>query len=184
MIIITGFGPFGKNLINLSGEIVKNFPYEINGTNIKKKILPVSWRCNEIYGNLLSSLDSQPKLVVLMGVYSNNAIIRMEQYSWNWAIGRDIENRIKFGLVKFKDPIYLQTIINLQKVLKLTQNDVEIRISNNAGFYLCNYSYFYALKMAKREYPVLFLHIPNLGKLEKYIKGVKQIINAVLSTFH
>ena len=44
MIILTGFGPYGKYTTNLSSEIVKKLQFDNEAFQIRREIIPVNWK--------------------------------------------------------------------------------------------------------------------------------------------
>lgn len=180
MAILTGFGRYGKYEYNLSSEIVKNFKNKIDNYLIKKVILPVTWRKSiHLYKNLLLQVKNKPNLVILLGVYSNNSL-SIEKIAWNFAIGNDIENNVKFGLIRLSSKLYIKSGVNLKKLYSLIRDKINIRISYYPGLYLCNYLYYWALDLSNRRYPVIFIHIPHNGKLNEYIEKIETLIHLII----
>jgi len=182
LIILTGFGPYGKYTTNLSGEIVKNFFFQNKKFQIIPKVLPVSWNKSiKIYKNLLSELNSLPELVVLLGIHSCNKI-HLERYAWNFKIGDDIEHRIKFGPIRKLSSLWIKTIVNLNEIYINFKDKRNLSISSFPGFYLCNYLYYWALYLSKKKYPVIFIHVPEKGNIYKITKEIEIILNTLIKT--
>ncbi len=180
MIILTGFERYGKYSYNLSSEIVKNFKEQLDDYLIKKVILPVSWEKSiKIYKEILLKIKKNPKLVILLGIYSNNSI-SIEKIAWNFAIGNDIENKVKFGLIKLYSKLYIKTGLDLKKIYSLLRDKMKIQISYYPGLYLCNYLYYWALYLSNKRYPVIFIHIPHKGKSNRYIQIIEIIIKLII----
>lgn len=180
LIILTGFGPFKRYISNLSSEIVKKISSRIQNIQIKKEILPVSWKgCIELYQNLLKVTNYTPKLVVLLGIHSDKKYA-LERFGWNFKIGADIEGRFKIGFIKKCPYPLIKTIVNINDVYSTVKDNSQLYISNYAGLYLCNYIYYWALYLSKREYPVIFIHIPTEGNLIESIKMIEIIIKAII----
>jgi pyroglutamyl-peptidase len=182
LIILTGFGPFGKYRTNLSSEIVNELPYEIEGFTIIKQIIPVSWR-ESIYSykDLYSNLKSNPKLVVLLGIHTKKNI-HLENYGWNFRFGDDIDKKIKFGPIRAYLKPWFKTQLNLERIYSNLEDQSNISISYFPGFYLCNYLYYWALYLSKKKYPVIFIHIPYKGKESIYVQKVEMIIKSIIKT--
>ena len=182
MIILTGFGPYGNYATNLSSEIVKNLQFDNDKFHIVRKILPVSWKKSiRTYKKLLLDLKSTPKLVILLGIHTNTKIY-LEKYGWNFKFGDDIENQIKFGPIKLTSPLWIKTTLNLN-VLYSTLKDKKIfSISFFPGFYICNYLYYWALYLSKKEYPVIFIHVPDKGNINEITKKIENILTTILKT--
>jgi pyroglutamyl-peptidase len=180
MIILTGFERYGKYSYNLSSEVVKNFKDNLDDLSIKKVILPVAWKKSiKLYKELLLGIEKNPKLVVLLGIHTNNSI-SIEKMAWNFAIGNDIANNVKFGHIKLISKPYIKTDLDLKKIYSFLRHKIKIQISYFPGLYLCNYIYYWALYLSKNRYPVVFLHIPYKGKSDRYIQIIEKIIKKMI----
>jgi len=179
MILLVGFERFGKISQNNSEIIVRKFPNTINHLSIQKKILPVIWKKSiELYTKILSSLGSFPDFVLLLGIHSGKKVF-IERFGWNLAYGIDNNYRFKFGFIKFGKPIRIVTSINLKNLYRLNKKKKIFSISSYPGFYLCNFIYYWALFLAKKKYPVLFVHIPQSGNLDEQLMLIKEIIKVI-----
>lgn len=182
MIILTGFGPYGKYTTNLSSEIVKKLIIKNHEFQIIRKVLPVSWKESiNTYTNLLSKQKLAPKLVVLLGIHSCEKI-HLEKYGWNFKIGDDIEHKFKFGPIKIFFSFLIKTKINLDEIYSNLKDKRKISISFFPGFYLCNYLYYWALYYSKKEYPVIFIHVPEKGNVYEITKKIEMILNTIIRT--
>ena len=65
-ILLTGFEPFGANRCNPSSEAVKKLP-ELNGKEIKKLILPVTWS-GAFAALLFAWREFEPDAVLMRGL--------------------------------------------------------------------------------------------------------------------
>lgn len=178
--MLTGFGPFNNNDWNLSGEIVRGFNSQAKDDQIIKKILPVSW-INSInsYKNIVENFRELPKLVLLLGIHQSKNL-QLEKYAWNFKCGQDIDNRVKFGIIKRYNPLRLKSIIDIPKLYSSLKNVIHISISKFPGSYLCNYLYYWALDLSKKEYTVIFIHIPAKGKLNECISKIRNILETTI----
>lgn len=182
-LIITGFGPFGNFSTNSSGEIVKLFSIEDKRFSIVKKILPVSWKNSlRTYREQLLDVKLKPLLVILLGIHSSNTI-HIEYMAWNFKIGKDVDSKVKFGPIKFNFYPWIKTILNLKKVYSVIEDKTNVSISYFAGYYLCNYLYYWALHLSNEEYPVIFIHVPNKGDISKLVRKVVIISRAIIKTY-
>lgn len=180
MIIITGFGPYGKFSTNLSGEIIKEISLETEKFSLVKKIIPVSWKESIFsYRKLLSESAFKPELVILLGIHSSK-YLHLERFGWNFKIGSDIENKFKFGPIKIFSPPLIKTILNLNNIYHAISEKKNVSISSFGGLYLCNYLYYWALYLSNKEYPVIFIHVPNRGIILEHIKKVNRILKAII----
>lgn len=179
-LILTGFGLYSHFLTNLSGEIVKGFSIRDDNFSIVKKIIPVSWkRSIRNYEELLSRLISKPLLVILLGIHSSNNF-HIENMGWNFKIGKDIDKKFKFSPVKVYSRPWIKTILDLNKIYSVIGDKTNISISYFAGYYLCNYLYYWALHLSNKEYPVIFIHVPDKGNIAEYVKKVESISRAII----
>ncbi|MFX1375806.1 MAG: hypothetical protein ACFFA0_08345 [Promethearchaeota archaeon] len=179
MILLTGFGPYGKYKENISYNIVKNYEINESKMEITKVILPVSWKLGiKTYKNVLNTLPKVPNFVILLGIHSNK-YYHFEYISWNFVCGKDIHNQIKFGVIKPNLNFCWKTTINVKKLYSLLKKEINIKLSYNAGTYLCNYIYYWALLLSNKKYPVLFIHIPKDEILNRGIENIRKIIRTM-----
>ena len=144
-IVVTYFEPFGGRTTNASKEVVSL----LNGFQIKE--LPVSW--NRVVENIDDLLSANPDYLFLVGEAGSYRQITIERTAHNIANGKDND-----GVIKNDEPI-----INGGADLKTTFeiSALPYSISDNAGKYLCNYTYYQALLKTK-ETKVLFIHLPYI----------------------
>ncbi|UCC18463.1 MAG: hypothetical protein JSV62_10135 [Promethearchaeota archaeon] len=183
MILLTGFDPYGNNTTNLSSELVKKFRFNNNGFQIIKRIIPVSWKQSiKEYKNFLLKFNKKLSLVILLGIHSSKKI-HLETLGWNFKIGLDNENKFKFGCIKMNYSPWIKTSLNLNQIYSYLEDKKLISISFFPGFYLCNYLYYWALYLSKKEYPVIFIHIPEKGDIFNYIKKVESILKSIIKIY-
>ena len=146
-ILVTYFGPFGGRTTNASKEVVSLL------SDYQNKELPVSWlKIESIIDEILSSdLD----YLFLIGEAGSYQEITVERTAHNICSGKD-----NYGFIKDNEPI-----ANGPEELKtkFDLSDIQHRISDNAGKYLCNYTYYLALSKAKNT-KVIFIHLPYIKK--------------------
>jgi pyrrolidone-carboxylate peptidase len=180
LIILIGFGPFGKYITNISSHIVDKVPLKLTEFQFKQKIIPVSWSNSiKIYKRLISNQNSRPEIVILLGIHAKKDIC-LENYAWNFKFGDDLDNQLKFGPIRIFPTPWLKTVLNLKAIYSNLENKSDIRISYFPGFYLCNYLYYWALYLSKKEYPVIFIHIPYKGNESKYVQKIEMIIRSII----
>ena len=181
MIILTGFGQYGIYKENISSLIVQNLEIEDLDIIIEKEILPVSWKLSiRTYQDLINKISRRPKIVILLGIHSNKHYY-LEKLAWNFAFGKDNDNLIKFGIIRYNVHSYLRTILNVRRLYSLLKEKIDIKLSNFAGTYLCNYLYYWALSLSNKKYPVIFIHIPNNENLNRGIEIISLIIRTINS---
>lgn len=182
MILLAGFEKFSNYKINLSEVVVYNFEIRLLGHQVKKLILPVSWkRSNSCYKNFVSQLGKNPDLVILLGIHSGSKI-RIERYSWNFSFGLDEDNKFRFCPINLIPKIRFNPKFNINRIKNLKSDEINLEFSSFMGFFLCNYVYFNALLLSAKNYPVIFIHIPDHASLEEIIVKIKRIIFLILES--
>jgi pyrrolidone-carboxylate peptidase len=182
-LILTGFGPYKNFATNLSSEIAKQFSLKYDEIYLLRKKIPVSWKQSiKSYKLLLSELNNKPDLVVLLGIHSSKEF-HLEKFGWNIKFGVDNEKSFKFGPIKLYSLPWIKTILDLRDIYSNLEDKLFISISNFPGLYLCNYLYYWALYLSKKQYPVIFIHIPARGDLSEIIKKVKFILVAIIKSY-
>ena len=182
MIILTGFEKFGEYPLNISEKIVRDFPENFEGFLFTTKVLPVSWKGSiKDYERTLYILKSDPRLIILTGIYSGKKIL-IERCGWNLAFGLDNENKFRIGIVKFKKFLRLKSILNVEKIITNMKSTKNISLSSYAGLFLCNYIYYWALLLAKGNYPVIFIHLPIKGNINSIKKKFYDIVEIILAS--
>lgn len=181
LILLAGFGKFGKLSYNLSGSIVSKFPNYIEDFQIKKIILPVKWRCclDQLHKKLASN-PSIPNLILLTGIH-NKKYISIEKRALNFQLGIDEEGRFRCKLINLKSPLSIMSNVNFTKLLKISKVDKLFALSDYPGLFLCNYIYYNALIYYKQESYVVFIHFPNSGSVRNSINVLTLIINGILA---
>ena len=145
-IVITYFEPFGNRDTNASKEVVSLL------SDYKIKELPVSW--SKIPLLLDEILSNKPDYLFLVGEAGSYQEITMERTAHNICNGKDND-----GVNRDNEPIIADD--KEEKTTLFDLSKLPYRISDNAGKYLCNYSYYLALSNA-RKCKVLFVHLPYL----------------------
>ena len=182
MIVLTGFEKFGEYPLNISEEIVRKFPESFEGFLFTKKVLPVSWkRSIKDYERILYVLKSDPRLVILTGVYSGKKIL-IERCGWNLAFGLDNENKFRIGISNVKKCMRLKSVLNVEKIISNMKSTKNLSLSSYAGLFLCNYIYYWALLLAKGNYPVIFIHLPIKGNINSIKKKFYDIVEIILAS--
>jgi len=180
VIILTGFGPYGEFSTNLSSEVVKELHFDNELFQFRKEFIPVSWKQSiKSYNKILLELNSQPELVILLGIHSGDKI-NLEKLGWNFKVGDDKEKQFKFGPIKVYSSPWIKTTLNLKEIYSNIEDKSDVSISYFPGLYLCNYLYYWALYLSKKKYPVLFIHIPNKGNIFEYVQKVEMILRSII----
>ncbi|MDV3103803.1 pyroglutamyl-peptidase I [Thermococcus waiotapuensis] len=165
-VLVTGFEPFGGESINPSWEAVKALPGEINGAEIVKHLLPVTFRgVREVLPRLI--VKERPDVVILTGQAGGRPNITIERVAINVMDSKMPDNE---GFAPEDEPVfegaptaYFATIPIKAIVKALREEKIPAEVSNTAGTYVCNTAMFTALHtiaVAGMETRAGFIHVP------------------------
>eukprot|EP00042_Codosiga_hollandica_P053747 m.710904 g.710904 ORF g.710904 m.710904 type:complete len:353 (-) comp58766_c0_seq6:886-1944(-) len=167
VLLLTGFGPFGQHAINPSWEVART----MHGTTIgsltcRAYPLPVVYETtSELVPKLWRQVPNV-RLCVHCGVGLRGGFY-LEQRGRNGPYSRlDITGRESAGLVCL--PEHAETLftqVPVAEVIKRVQEtypDLQLRASDDAGLYLCEFSLY--LSLAVGTAPAVFLHVPPVGE--------------------
>jgi pyroglutamyl-peptidase len=162
-ILVTGFSPFGEQTINPSGQIAEL----LNGTSIEGRevfgtVLPVA---TERVGSLLASAikSIKPELVIVLGLAPGRTAPALERIAINV---RDFPIEDLDGQKPVDRPIvdsgpdaYI-TGLPIKAILNAwRQSNVPGYISNTAGTYVCNQTFYLARHLTNVR--VGLVHVPS-----------------------
>ena len=153
-IFATYFEPFGGRTTNASKEVVTLLrDYQI-------KELPVSWE--KVPFLLDDILSNEPDYLFLIGEAGSYKEITIEKIAHNIAHGID---NYKVG----KDNECIIENAPNELITALDLSNISYKISEDAGKYLCNFSYYLALSKAINT-KVLFIHLPYINENVNLLK--------------
>jgi pyroglutamyl-peptidase len=168
-VLLTGFEPYGGRGVNPAAEILKQLDgTELGGLPVIGRALPVDYRgLKARIDGLLDDFD--PAVVVSLGLWPGEAVIRLERLAINVA---DFEIADNEGLlltdvaVEGNGPAALPATLPLRSVEQaLLDAGIPARISNTAGTFLCNatmFGFLQALAARGRTVPCGFVHLPYM----------------------
>jgi pyroglutamyl-peptidase len=196
--LLTGFGPFGNILDNPSARIVAHFAAAgAPGHELTTRVLPVPY---DRAAAEVSALLNQGGFgaALLLGVASRSAELRLERVARPPGGERlpDVDGRFPSGTSLPPDALssYAATVALEPIAAALAAVDLPVRLSEDAGSYVCNHLYFAALRtLAVSDLPTrcLFLHVPidpaslsprgaeHAMPLEQQILAVTQVLAAL-----
>ena len=176
-IVLTYFKPFNNNKDNISSSVIKDL--DIKDT-IKYE-LEVGY--NTIEDDINRILSTNPDILLLTGEASSREVLTIEKLAINLKSSEVSDN---LGLKVFNERIddgldaYFSNVDVLKLNKELNSLGCNSRVSLSAGSFICNLSYYYALRKAKKENlktKVLFIHFPrNFNMIEDYQNTIKKII--------
>lgn len=165
-ILVTGFAPFGGETINPSYEAVKLLPDEIDGCQIIKYEVPVSYdACHSVLDWMISL--HHPDAVVCLGQAKGRTAITPEMVAINLKHSVMPDNS---GVSYWDKPVipdgpaaYFTTLPVRQMVNDLKEAGLPGFVSYSAGTYVCNCLMYNLLHILSGEQPQVkagFIHVP------------------------
>lgn len=171
--LLTGFGPFRNVVDNPSARIVEHFArVGAAGHELTARVLPVSFEraAREIRALLR---ERRFEAAVLLGVAGRADLLRLEQFARRCDPSRfagggrplplDVDGRSAPEPAAGAPDLHPSTVELAPLLRELTAAGLPVRLSDHAGAYVCNHTYYAALQaIAAADLPVrcLFLHVP------------------------
>lgn len=165
-ILVTGFVPFGGQLVNPAEECVRALPEQIGRVRIEQEILPVDWAHTE--GALLAAIErTKARAVLSFGQAGGRTAVTIERVGINLRESAKPDNA---GQIVRGEPIdasgadgYFVTLPYARMLSALLSESIPARYSFTAGTYLCNSVLYAALRYEKRRSIGMtagFVHLP------------------------
>lgn len=174
MILVTGFGPFGKFDSNPSQWLAENSGQQF-------QVLPVSYAAADAFIEELGEI--RPDTLLLLGLSGRAEKFNIELVAHN-RIGTTADNEKVVAGPGPIDPAAPQQLgTTLWRAPELFEETEEWKTSLDPGGFLCNYIYFRALKWAQdKSTRIGFLHVPRAEviPLKRQLEKVKEIIGISL----
>jgi pyroglutamyl-peptidase len=193
--LLTGFGPFGQVVNNPSARIVEHFArVGAPGHVLTTQVLPVSYaRAQQRVRDRLGA--GRFDAALLLGVAVSEDRLRLEMLGrWQPGEGPDCDGRLASSTDRppashdqYSATVDLELLLN-----DLISAGLPARLSDDAGRYVCNHTYYAALHaIAAQGLPTrcLFLHVPAdletfaapdtvpMMPLEQQIAGVERVLS-------
>lgn len=167
-LLLTGFEPFGQESVNPSWEAVKAFPDMVEGVEVVKVRLPVTFKGAAVM--LEQAVDEfRPDVVLSVGLGGGRSEVNIERVAINMADSKKPDNegyRPEEMPVRAEAPdAYFSNLPVKRLVEALHTAGIPAVVSNSAGAYVCNSVFYTALHLVHNKYPdmrVGFVHIPYL----------------------
>lgn len=166
-VLITGFGPFPRAPFNPSGLVAKALARRrrpaLAGLVRQAHIFATEYGC--IDRELPRLFAQQPDIVLMFGLAGRARELRIETRARN-ATSVLLPDAGKYrpqrGMIESGAPAARRGPAPFaQLAAAVRSRAVRVRVSRDAGTYLCNYTYWRALSAAPANRPlVLFVHIP------------------------
>ena len=172
-ILVTGFGPFPHVRVNPTQAIIKQLAqqrrFEHIGLAIVPHIFPTRWSIlNTDVENVMA--NSEADAVLHLGVSARRKHISIETVARTGSrrMLPDASGASQAALpVRNTEPQHYRIAAPIGQIRAAIAHETSaVRLSNNAGRYLCNglYAKSLALRATKQEKrPTLFIHVPMLA---------------------
>ena len=169
-VLITGFEPFGGSVTNSSWEVASAVSrVHISGASIEARLLPVSFgRVGDVLKGVIAEVA--PDILIMLGQSGQSKSIRIERIAINMMDSSKPDND---GYVPDEEVIHpdgssaLFSTLPLKPLCNaLIAQGHKVKISNSAGLYVCNRTYYEALyhisshNLATRA---VFVHLPKIS---------------------
>ena len=175
-VLITGFGPFPGAPYNPTGALVHSL------ARLRRPGLGDVRLAGHVFRTSYAAVDRElplliqkwrPDVVLMWGLASKSRFIRVETCARNSrsvtlpdAMGEGAQSRT----VAVGGPVRLTGRAPFAPIVAaLRRAGLPVRLSDNAGRYLCNYLYWRALESAGSHRPrmALFVHVPKLSRARR-----------------
>ena len=194
-ILVTGFEPFAKSILNPSKSIVRELEQDSSLVNLETLILPVDFKSAAKL--LIEKVDSaKPDVVICLGQAEGRSAITPERVAINIDDARIPDNAgnkpTDAPIVVDGPDAYFSTLPVKNLVTVIESVGAPAALSLSAGTFLCNHV-FYALQHHCRDRKIEsgFIHVPLMEsqgsefpglptlKLEVLVKGIKAVVTAL-----
>ena len=163
-LLVTGFEPFGKYKENSSWAVAEKVA-ALGVDGLKVVLLPVSF--NGVAAALRKAVEECcPDVIIMLGQCAGIDYIKLERIAINMMDATTPDND---GYIPDEEPICATGAAALftKSDIKDLRGAVEthgipVKISNSAGLYVCNRTYYEALRLCNERpgMKALFVHLP------------------------
>ena len=165
-VLVTGFEPFLQNKQNSSWAVAEKVAaFDVDGVSIAVEQLPVSFKR---VGDRLREVVAKhsPNLIILLGQSGGIDYVKVERVALNLMDAKNADND---GYTPDEEPINsdapsaLFTTTPIKSlVAEVESKRIPVKLSNSCGLYVCNRTYFEALRICNENHAVqaLFVHLP------------------------
>jgi pyroglutamyl-peptidase len=166
-ILITGFEPFGGEMVNASWEAVKQLEGWRHGDlTAIARLLPCSYEVS--VKKLIHMIETlRPDAVLMTGQAARRAVVCVERFAHNLddASAPDNDGDLRRALrISRAAPQWLEATAPASLIARVMKEaGVPARLSRNAGAFVCNHLYFGALQYLSGRgspIPAVFVHLP------------------------
>ena len=166
-ILITGFEPFGGEIVNASWEAARQLEgWRQHDTAAVARLMPCAYDAS--VKTFIGAIETlRPEAILMTGQAARRAAVSVERFARNLDDANAPDNagalrravRIAEG-----GPERLETRASVQAIARaIRAAGIPARVSTDAGGFVCNHLYFGALRYLgglDRPVPAIFLHLP------------------------
>lgn len=198
-ILVTGFDPFGDDVINPAIEAVKKLPDTIDGVEIIKLEIPtVFYKSADVVKEKIEK--EHPDYVLNIGQAGGRYELTPERVAINVDDARIADNEgqqpIDKPIKEDGDPAYFSQLPIKAMVDYMKKENIPASVSNSAGTFVCNHIMYQTLYLAMTQFPDIkagFMHIPFLPEqvverpntpamaLDDIVKGITASLKAIIA---
>lgn len=197
-ILVTGFDPFGDDIINPAIEAVKKLPDTIDEVEIVKLEIPTVF--HKSADVLAEAIEKEnPDYVLNIGQAGGRYELTPERVAINLDDARIPDNEknqpIDQPIVDEGESAYFSQLPIKAMVDYMKKEDIPASVSNSAGTFVCNHIMYQTLYMTNTKYPEIkagFMHIPFLPEqvtnrpntpsmsLDNIVAGITAALKAII----
>lgn len=198
-ILVTGFDPFGEDMINPAIEAVKKLPDTIDGVEIIKLEIPtVFYKSAEVVAKAIEK--EKPAYVLNIGQAGGRSEMTPERVAINLDDARIPDNKenqpIDVPIIEGGETAYFSQLPIKAMVDYMKTENIPASVSNSAGTFVCNHIMYQSLHMTNTKYPEVktgFMHIPFLPEqviqrpntpsmsLDTIVQGIIASLKAIIN---
>ena len=167
-ILVTGFDPFGGELINPALEAVKKLPKQIGDAEVITLEIPT------VFGKSLEKIEEaieihKPDVVLSIGQAGGRFGITPERVAINIDDARIEDNAgnqpVDASVYQDGENAYFTNLPVKAMVVEMVKAGLPASLSNTAGTFVCNHVMYGVLYMIHKKYPHMrggFIHVPYI----------------------
>lgn len=168
MILVTGFHGYGGRSANPSELVTLALDgVRIGGMMVKGHVLPVDFK--SVSHQIPALIDDlQPQVIVSLGLWPGEAMLRIERMAANWSwfeLPDNVGHRQNGHVIAGGPDGYLCTLPADSMQAAIRAGGLPCRQSGSAGTYLCNATLYTVLHYCALHHPSAqagFIHLPYL----------------------
>lgn len=165
-ILVTGFDPFGDDIVNPAFEAVKLLPDHIGEAQIIKLEVPT------VFGKAAEKTieaikQEQVDAVICVGQAGGRTRLSLEKVAINWVDARIPDNEqqqpLQQEIITGASTAYFSTLPLMSMMNRIQKNQLPVEISYTAGTFVCNELMYRVLDYTENHAKSVmagFIHVP------------------------